>query len=158
MTVANSKEKFFKENPQYSKHKKDYILITKEFQKVLYRELFKGKTIETPIGNLEVITFKPARQFKKRPIDFKATKEEGFTVRHMNEHTEGLACKINFTLIKKLARYKFRPVRQLARSLAKYIFDNPQAYKQYNEISKYKHSNISSGVNGNNASPSGRLL
>ena len=130
-----------------------YEEILKEFQRVLYAHLFKGKTIETPIGTFEVIRFKPMRQFKKKPIDFKATKEEGFTIRHLNEHTNGYACMVNYTPKGIFSKYKFKTVRILARSLAAYILQNKDSYKLYYEVSKYKHSNIQAGTTGSGATP-----
>lgn len=82
MMEVNSKGKFLAEYPELKNL--PYNKILKEFQKVFYAHLFKGKTIETPIGTFEVIRFKPTREFKKKPIDYKATREEGFTIRHLN--------------------------------------------------------------------------
>jgi hypothetical protein len=151
MTEANNKGNFLIAYP----HLKDlpYEKILKEFQRVLYAHLFKGKVIETPIGNFEVIRFKPIRKFKNRPIDFKATKEEGFTIRHLNEHTNGYACMVNYTPKGIFSRYKFKTVRILARSLAAYILQNKDSYKLYYEVSKYKYSNIQAGTTGSGTTP-----
>lgn len=148
---VNSKGNFLAVHPNL----KDlpYDKIIKEFQKVLYSHLFKGKTIETYIGTFEVIRFKPRREFKKKPIDFKATREEGFTIRHLNEHTNGYACMVNFTPKAFFNKYKFKTVRILARSLAAYILQNKDSYKLYYEVSKYKHSNIQAGTTGSGATP-----
>lgn len=151
MTEVNSKGNFLAVYPKL----KDlpYDKIIKEFQKVLYAHLFKGKIIETHIGNFEVVRFKPTREFKKKPIDFKATREEGFTIRHLNDHTNGYACMVNFTPKAFFSRYKFKTVRILARSLAAYILQNKDSYKLYYEVSKYKHSNIQAGTTGSGTTP-----
>ena len=151
MMEVNSKGNFLAVYP-HLKHL-PYDKIIKEFQKVFYAHLFKGKTIETHIGTFEVVRFKPMREFKKKPIDFKATKEEGFTIRHLNEHTNGYACMVNFTPKNFFSRYKFKTVRILARSLAAYILQNTEAYKLYYEVSKYKHSNIQAGTVGSGTTP-----
>jgi hypothetical protein len=144
MMEANNKGNFLIAYP----HLKDlpYEKILKEFQRVLYAHLFKGKTIETPIGTFEVVRFKPMRQFKKKPIDFKATREEGFTIRHLNEHT-------NYTPKGIFSRYKFKTVRVLARSLAAYILQNKDSYKLYYEVSKYKHSGVQAGTASSGTTP-----
>jgi hypothetical protein len=149
MMEVNSKGNFLAVHPEL----KDlpYDKIIKEFKKVFYAHLFKGKTIETYIGTFEVIRFKPIRGFKKKPIDFKATREEGFTIRHLNEHTNGYACMVNFTPKPFFSRYKFKTVRILARSLAAHILQNTEAYKLYYEVSKYKYSNIQAGTTGSGA-------
>ena len=110
-TEVNNKQKFFAVNSNFNKVA--YADILKEFFKVFCKHLFNGKTIETHIGTFEVIRFKPTRLFKKRPIDYKATREEGFTIRHMNEHTNGYACKINFTSIAKYRNYKYKFLHQI---------------------------------------------
>ena len=140
MMEVNSKGNFLAVHPEL--RDLPYDKIIKEFKKVFYAHLFKGKTIETYIGTFEVIRFKPSREFKKKPIDFKATKEEGYIIRHLNEHTNGYACMVNFTPKPFFSRYKFKTVRVLARSLAAYILQNTEAYKLYYEVSKYKYSNI----------------
>jgi len=137
MTVANSKKDFFKDNPSYSKHKDSYIEVCKTFKELFYQEIFKGKEIETPIGNFCIIKFKPKKEFKKKPVDFKTSKEEGFIVRFLNEHSNGYACKISLKSKGTLKKYKFKCVRAFGRRLAKHIFTNPEAYKQYNEFSKH---------------------
>jgi hypothetical protein len=151
MMEVNNKGNFLIENPNL-KHL-PYEKILKEFQRVFYAHLFKGKTIETPLGNFEVIRFKPSREFKKKPIDFKATREEGFTIRHLNEHTNGYACMVNFTPKGVFERYKFKTVRVLARSLAAYILQNIDAYKLYYEVSKHKYSNIQARTTGSGTTP-----
>ena len=148
---ANSKEKFLAEYPALKKL--PYNKILKEFQKVFYAHLFKGKTIETPIGTFEVIRFKPTREFKKKPIDYKATREEGYTIRHLNEHTNGYACMVNYTPKGIFSRYKFKTVRVLARSLAAYILQNKDSYKLYYEVSKYKHSGVQAGTASSGTTP-----
>lgn len=148
---VNNKGNFLIENPKLKDIPYDEII--KEFQKVFYAHLFKGKTIETPLGTFEVIRFKPTRGFKKKPIDYKATKEEGFTIRHLNEHTNGYACMVNFTPKGIFQRYKFKTVRILARSLAAYILKNTEAYKMYYEVSKHKYSNIQAGTDGGRTTP-----
>jgi hypothetical protein len=151
MMEANSKEKFLAEYPALKKL--PYNKILKEFQKVFYAHLFKGKTIETPIGTFEVIRFKPTREFKKKPIDYKATREEGYTIRHLNEHTNGYACMVNYTPKGIFSKYKFKTMRVLARALAAYILKNTEAYKIYYEVSKYKHNNIQAGTIGSGTTP-----
>jgi hypothetical protein len=143
-TEVNNKGNFLKIHPECKNL--DYELILKEFFKVFTKHLFKGKRIETPLGVFEVIKFKPTREFKKRPVDYKATKEEGFLIRHMNEHTNGYACKVNLELKRFFRGYKFLTSRVLARALAAHILQNTDAYKQYYEVSKYKHSNIQAGA------------
>lgn len=152
MMEANNKKNFLIVYPKL-KHL-PYNEILKEFQKVFYTHLFKGKTIETPIGNFEVVRFKPSREFKKKPIDFKATKEEGYTIRHLNEHTNGYACMVNFTPKKTFDRYKFKTVRVLARSLAAYILQNIDAYKLYYEVGKHKYGNLQARATGNRTTSS----
>jgi hypothetical protein len=138
MMEVNNKGNFLIENPNL-KHL-PYEEILKEFQKVFYAHLFKGKTIETPLGTFEVIRFKP-------------TREEGFTIRHLNEHTNGYACMVNFTPKGIFSRYKFKTVRVLARSLAAYILQNIDAYKLYYEVSKHKYSNIQARTTGGGTTP-----
>lgn len=140
MMEVNNKGNFLIVHPKLKHLPYDEIL--REFQRVFYAHLFKGKTIETPLGTFEVIRFKPTREFKKKPIDFKATREEGFTIRHLNEHTNGYACMVKFTPKGIFSRYKFKTVRVLARSLAAYILQNIDAYKLYYEVSKHKYSNL----------------
>jgi hypothetical protein len=149
MMEVNSKGNFLAVHPEL--RDLPYDKIIKEFKKVFYAHLFKGKTIETYIGTFEVIRFKPSREFKKKPIDFKATREEGYIIRHLNEHTNGYACMVNFTPKPFFSRYKFKTVRVLARSLAAYILQNTEAYKLYYEVSKYKYSNIQAGTTSGGA-------
>ena len=149
---ANSKKAFLTKHPEL-KGKINYEEILKEFARVFYSHLFKGKTIETYIGDFEIIRFKPTREFAKKPIDYKASKEEGFIIRHLNEHTDGYACKIVCNLKKTFTHYKFKACRVLARTFAKHILENPKAYKLYYEASQYKHSNIQAGAVDNRTTP-----
>ena len=148
---VNSKEKFFAVNSNFKKVAYEDIL--KEFFKVFCKHLFRGKSIETPIGTFEVIRFKPTREFKKRPIDYKATKEEGFLIRHMNEHTNGYACKINFTPLGIYKNYKYKAARTLARLFAAHILKNTEAYKQYYEVSKHQYRNIQARTTSGGTTP-----
>jgi hypothetical protein len=147
---VNSKEKFFAVNSNFKKV--PYEDILKEFFKIFCKHLFNGKAIQTSIGTFEVIRFKPTRLFKKRPIDYKATKQEGFIIRHMNEHTNGYACKINFTPIARYRNYKYKAARTLARLFAAYILQNKDSYKQYYEVSKHQYRNIQAGTISSGAS------
>jgi hypothetical protein len=148
---VNSKKAFLTKHAELKKI--DYEKILKEFAKVFYSHLFKGKTIETYIGDFEIIRFKPTREFKKKPIDFKASREEGYIIRYLNEHTDGYACKIVCNLKDAFSKYKFKASRVLARTFAKHLLENPKAYKLYYEASQYKHSNIQTGAVNNRTTP-----
>jgi hypothetical protein len=137
MMGSNNKKSFFKDYPEWKKYKKDYNKVLHLFRDIFYEELFKGKEITTPIGSFQIFKYKPKAEFKKKPIDWKSTKEEGFVVRHLNEHTNYYGIDVTWKSLSKYSRYKQKTVRHLNRALAKYIFNNPEAYKNYDELNKY---------------------
>jgi len=137
-TESSNKRIFFKEHPEYSKFRKEYVPIFLVYKKLLWENLLKGKIYNTPLGSFEMVRFLPQREFKKLPIEWKESKEEGFILRHLNEHTDGYKCMLQFKYTAKKCTHRFKACRHFNRTMASFLKENKNNYKNYHEISKHK--------------------
>lgn len=122
----------------YSDFFKDYIIQTGDICKLPYgfgyftvvkKKIKRYKNFNDPNG----------KPYINLPIDWKASKEEGKRVYHMNFHTDGFRCKwfwhvgsARFSFINTVV---FKPSRDTSRSLAKVLNKPNSTYIQlYREL------------------------
>lgn len=105
----------------------------------LYKKLLEDGYINIPkLGYFYIKTIKPKLRIDENgkanlPIDWKATKENGFNIYHENLNTEGLVYKIVWSLdfrdLEFPNLYSFKPCRAIKRDLAKRIKNNEINFK-----------------------------
>lgn len=122
-------------NPQYkitfTQFKKLCENINKEIIEFVVEEP-DGVRLPTGMGDI-YLGYVP--NGKKRPIDYKATKEHGKTIYHENWNSSGKLGKIIYGVVKK--RYKFKRSRfwsfkgstSFRHAAIKAFQDNPERYK-----------------------------
>lgn len=116
-----------------------YRKIIGEYNKEISRQLLEGKTYKIPyrLGYFSIIR-RPTmigtiiNNKHALKIDFKATKEEGKVIYHMNEHTEYQFCQVYwFRPSLRSQKYIFKPCRELSRGISNSIKNNPNHYKNF---------------------------
>lgn len=113
-----------------------YRLIVEDYFKYIYSSISKNAMeIKLParMGDLCVIKKKPTVcSGKYLRTDFKATKEEGYRVVHMNEHSDGYNIKFKWTkasmIVPNRNLYQLVMSRANKRSLAQIIKNKEQDF------------------------------
>ena len=119
--------KFFKTNNpllcrKHNIDKKLYRDICKDFNKIIVTNVLEGKAEKLPFGCGMLWIKKFKMNWSKLPIDFKATKEFGKTMFHLNVHSDGWCARWAWIkrnqLVANLIFYKFKPTWTNSRTLA----------------------------------------
>lgn len=136
---------------QYKKNIDDQIDYS-TYQKVL--QLFNqavldcllqssdGVKLPSGLGYVQVVKYKPKTYSSKSlSVDYKASKEIGKTIYHLNEHSNGYKYRLYWSKLPRTFadRYKYSLsfVRQNKRRLAQLIFNNHD-YINIDDIQIYK--------------------
>jgi len=104
---------FFKEKHNIDISYKEYREICYDFNKMIVNEVLEGKTQKLPhsMGMLWIKKFK--MNYDNPAIDFKATKEAGKTIYHLNEDSDGYCGRWTWSkrnnLAKNMIYYSFQP-------------------------------------------------
>jgi len=113
---------------------KEYKEICYAFNKKVTEGALEGKTMYLPFSMGSLRVKRKETNYEKPAIDWKATKDAGKTIHHLNQHSDGW--KANWTwlkmnnLIANLRVYSFSAVRANRRAVA-------QVMKQKGEYRRY---------------------
>lgn len=129
------------ENMPYFRFKR----ILDSFNKLIQQEILErseGFKMPLGMGYIRIGKYKPKSYTPKSlSVDYKSSKEEGFTVYHLNEHSCGYKYRLYWSKVPKTFpdRYKYQLMltRENKRHLAQLIF-NKQDYININDIQVYK--------------------
>jgi len=99
----------------------------------IFEYILEGHAFKFPynLGILRVkkrkLTLNNTRMLR---VDFAATKREGKTIYHLNQHSNGFYYKFTWKrgYVKNIMKYSFVPVRKYKRLLAKEIIENQTDY------------------------------
>lgn len=105
-------------------------------------ERSEGFKMPYGLGYIQIVKYKPKSYSKKSlSVDYKTSKEEGFRVYHLNEHSDGYKYRLFWSKLPQTFpdRYKYQLmlVRKNKRHLAQLIF-NRKDYIDINDIQIYK--------------------
>jgi hypothetical protein len=125
----------------YSRFKR----ILDEFNKTIKDEVLESSgSFKMPLGlgYVCIVKYKPkSYTAKSLSKDYKSSKEEGKTIYHLNEHSNGYKYRLYWSKIPRTfpARYKYQllMVRENKRHLAQLIF-NKHDYINVDDIQIYK--------------------
>lgn len=120
-----------KANPRHSTHfveAKTYVNVTKEYFEKMINALISGQILRMPMGMGigELVMYKRPTPlvYTRMRVDFKRTKELGFTVRHENEHSKGYYYTLQWVRRPQTAKDRgicFKLNRRASRQIAKNI-------------------------------------
>lgn len=131
-----------------SHEKVDYRLfksVLDDFNQIVLDALLEGSEgfkMPSGLGYVQVVKYKPKTYTPKSlSVDYKASKEEGKRIYHLNEHSNGYKFRLYWSKIPRTFpdRYKYTLgfVRQNKRKLAQLIFNNHD-YINIDDIQIYK--------------------
>jgi len=138
LTLKDFYKTYKKANPRgsdfyvtYTDYIKIWECFVDKFNKSLLEEAYD---IRLPY-RLGVLTIKKSKLNINKPlIDYKATREAGMKVYHMNEHSRGYRYMFNWKksqcIVPNKAAYKFLPTRTLKRELARLIKEKRYDYPE----------------------------
>ena len=104
------------------------------FQMLSYNLIEEGHTIKLPynLGYLDIVKSRNWIKAKRYSIDFKATREYGKIIYHLNEHSGGYKHRCHWTKfgcnIANLNKYRFIMTRTNKRRLAQIILNRERDY------------------------------
>lgn len=121
-----------------------YKRILEEMCKVILEYVLDGSEgFKMPfgLGFIQIGKYKQKTTTDKLAVDYKASKEYGKRIYHLNEHSNGYKYRLYWSKIPRTFpdRYKYQLclVRQNKRKLAQLIFDKHD-YLDINDIQLYK--------------------
>lgn len=121
-----------------------YKRILEEMCKVILEYVLDGSEgFKMPfgLGFIQIGKYKQKITTDKLAVDYKASKEYGKRIYHLNEHSDGYKYRLYWSKIPRTFpdRYKYQLclVRQNKRKLAQLIFDKHD-YLDINDIQLYK--------------------
>lgn len=122
-----------------------YKSVLEQFNKTLMDDLLlNSNIIKLPygLGYVSIVKYKPKTMTEKSlSVDYKASKEYGKRIYHLNEHSDGYKYRLYWSKVPKTFpdryRYQLCLVRNNKRKLAQLIF-NKQDYINANDIQIYK--------------------
>lgn len=124
--------KFFKNKYKIAVTKKEYRNICYDFNKMIAKDVLKGKITTIPyyLGALWGKKFKAP----KKQVDFDETKRLGKTIYHLNEHSDGYSVRWAWekknNLVTNLIYYSFIPSRKNKRDLVSSVKEK-DGHKKY---------------------------
>ena len=111
---------------------------------ILEHVLMRSEGFKMPygLGLIQIGKYKPKALVEQSlSVDYKASKEYGKHIYHLNEHSDGYKYRLYWSKIPRTFpdryRYQLSLVRQNKRKLAQLIF-NKQDYIDINDIQLYK--------------------
>jgi hypothetical protein len=113
---------------------KEYREICYQFNKMIVEEVLDGKSQKLPhsMGMLWIKKFK--MNYDNPPLDFKATREAGKNIYHLNIESDGWCGRWNWTKrnerAKNMIYYHFKPTWSNSRACAA-EFKKPGGYKKF---------------------------
>lgn len=126
--------KFYKEKHGRNVDLATYRKICYAFNKMLVDDVLEGKIVKLPhrLGSLWIKKYKI--NLEKLAIDFKATKEYGKTIYHLNEHSDGYEARWAWSkrnnLVRNLIYYSFTATRENSRRVSK-VMQTEGGHKRY---------------------------
>ena len=122
-----------------------YIRVLEEMCKVILEHVLnrsEGFKMPYGLGYIQICKYMPKQlDSKSLSVDYKASKEYGKRIYHLNEHSNGNKYRLYWSKIPKTfpQRYKYTLglIRQNKRKLAQLIF-NKKDYIDVNDIQLYK--------------------
>ena len=122
-----------------------YIRVLDEMCKVILEHVLnrsEGFKMPYGLGYIQICKYMPKQlDSKSLSVDYKASKEYGKKIYHLNEHSDGNKYRLYWSKIPKTfpQRYKYTLglIRQNKRKLAQLIF-NKKDYIDVNDIQLYK--------------------
>lgn len=122
-----------------------YIRVLEEMCKVILEHVLnrsEGFKMPYGLGYIQICKYMPKQlDSKSLSVDYKASKEYGKRIYHLNEHSDGNKYRLYWSKIPKTfpQRYKYTLglIRQNKRKLAQLIF-NKKDYIDVNDIQLYK--------------------
>ena len=122
-----------------------YIRVLEEMCKVILEHVLnrsEGFKMPYGLGYIQICKYMPKQlDSKSLSVDYKASKEYGKKIYHLNEHSDGNKYRLYWSKIPKTfpQRYKYTLglIRQNKRKLAQLIF-NKKDYIDVNDIQLYK--------------------
>lgn len=129
---------------QYTKDRGDkidykmYRAVLTDYYTIILNELLNGaEELKMPfrLGTVKIIKYKPKTYTgKSLSVDFKASKELGYTVYHLNEHSNGYKYRLFWhkecANNKNIYKYTLNLVRAAKRKLAQLIKNNITDYPE----------------------------
>lgn len=114
-----------------------FVRVISKFYKEAVKQILLGKTLQFPFGEGRILIEKkkPNKYKGNRYVDWEKTMQLGKRVYHLNEHSGGYNYFIRWRSSKKVTNqklYKFIPVRDFKRALAKLIKDKKMDYFEVN--------------------------
>lgn len=124
---------------------RDYKRILEAFNKIVLDSLLEsseGFKMPSGLGYVQIVKYKPKSYNKKSlSIDFKATREYGKNIYHLNEHSNGYKFRLYWSKTPRTFTdrymYQLSLVRANKRHLAQLIFNNHD-YINIDDIQIYK--------------------
>lgn len=131
----------YKHHKQKKKAKQEKTVDMKTFKEVCYmfnkllvKKVVNGFHTQLPhrMGFIRIVRKKS--QVGKMAIDFKATKEHGFTIYHDNRHSDGWHGEWSWRkpnhVVKNMIHYSFKPTREMCQMITE-VFMTKNNYKRY---------------------------
>ena len=131
-----SYKEYTKDSPNYKITKSKFRDILEDYFSYLANDVIdKSKEIRLParMGTLSVIKKKPKRyDFTYLSVDFNSTRQEGKTILHMNDHSDGYNYKFYWSkrdmLVANKSLYELVMTRRNKRALASKIKNKENDY------------------------------
>lgn len=119
--------------------------VIDSFNKVIRESILEGSEgfkMPLGLGFIAIVKYKPKTYTQKSlSVDYKSSKEEGKTIYHLNDHSNGYKYRLYWSKVPQTfpSRYKYQlmMVRANKRHLAKLIF-NKTDYINIDDIQIYK--------------------
>ena len=144
VTIRDMYKQYVQENGSDVSYER-FKRILDGFNKVVKDSLLEGSEgFKMPfgLGYVQVVKYKPKSYTKKSlSVDYKATRELGKTIYHLNEHSDGYKFRLFWSKLPQTFpdryRYQLSFVRDNKRKLAQLIFNNHD-YINIDDIQIYK--------------------
>ena len=126
-TIIDSYKDYKEEykNTPFLVDKETYKNICYDFNKAVSEDMIKNTLefdIPSRLGSIRIKKIKGKNDLKSKKIDWKASKESGMKIYHLNMHTDGYHYKWHWhkqdALFANKSIYSFRPTRFNKRTLA----------------------------------------
>ena len=119
--------------------------ISEAFNKLISDSILnasEGFKMPYGLGYVRIIKYKPKTYTSKSlSVDYKSSKEEGKTIYHLNEHSDGYKFRLYWSKLPQTFpdryRYQLKLIRANKRKLAQLIF-NHKDYINIDDIQVYK--------------------